>query len=89
MSFTSQHQRWSLIDRLSKQLAEATSNLHLARAERDDLKENSDKTKEELNASAERARGVTALQKELSEYQEREKSLKKSLTQTMESEQVS
>jgi len=45
------------------------------------LKENSDKTKEELNASAERAKSLTALQKELREYQEKEKTLKQSLTQ--------
>jgi hypothetical protein len=32
---------------------------------------------------------MTALQKELSEYQEREKALKKTLTQTKEAEQVS
>jgi predicted RNase H-like nuclease (RuvC/YqgF family) len=61
----------------------------LAEAQRDDLKQKCGSTEEELKASADRARGVTALQKELSEYQEREKALKKTLTQAKEAEQVS
>lgn len=77
------------MDRLTKQLAEVKQSLALAEAQRDDLKQKCGSTEEELKASADRAKGVTALQKELSEYQEREKALKKTLTQTKEAEQVS
>jgi hypothetical protein len=77
------------MDRLTKQLAEIKQSLTLAEAQRDDLKQKWGASEEELKASADRARGVTALQKELSEYQEREKALKKTLTQTKETEQVS
>jgi predicted nucleic acid-binding Zn-ribbon protein len=77
------------MDRLTKQLAEVKQSLTLAEAQRDDLKQKCGSTEEELKASADRARGMTALQKELSEYQEREKTLKKTLTQSKEAEQVS
>jgi predicted nucleic acid-binding Zn-ribbon protein len=77
------------MNRLTKQLAEVKQSLTLAEAQRDDLKQKCGSTEEELKASADRARGMTALQKELSEYQEREKALKKTLTQTKEAEQVS
>lgn len=74
---------------MTKQLAQAQQDLTLAEAQRDDLKQKCGATEEELKSSADKARGVTALQKELSEYQEKEKTLKKSLTQMKESEQVS
>jgi len=70
-------------------LTEVKQSLTLAEAQRDDLEQKCGSTEEGLKASADRARGMTALQKELSEYQDREKALKKTLTQTKEAEQVS
>ena len=78
-----------LMNRSAREMAEVKQSLTLAEAQRDDLKQKCGSTEEELKASADRARGVTALQKELSEYQEREKTLKKTLTQSKEAEQVS
>jgi hypothetical protein len=75
--------------RLAKQLAEAKAAITLANAERDDLKQKYGATEDELKASAERARSITALQKELSELREKEKEYKKILTQNKESENVS
>ena len=80
---------FQLMNRSAKELAEVQQSLTLAEAQRDDLKQKCGSTEEELKASADRARGVTALQKELSEYQEREKTLKKTLAQSKEAEQVS
>ena len=80
---------FQLMNRSAKEMAEVRQSLTLAEAQRDDLKQKCGSTEEELKASADRARGVTALQKELSEYQEREKTLKKTLTQSKEAEQVS
>ena len=80
---------FQLMHRSAKEMAEVRQSLTLAEAQRDDLKQKCGSTEEELKASADRARGVTALQKELSEYQEREKTLKKTLTQCKEAEQVS
>jgi len=79
---------FQLMHRSAKEMAEVRQSLTLAEAQRDDLKQKCGSTEEELKASADRARGVTALQKELSEYQEREKTLKKTLTQSKEAEQV-
>jgi hypothetical protein len=53
------------------------------------LKQKCGATEEEMKVVADRAKGVTALQKELGEYQEKEKALKKALTQSKEAEQVS